>query len=335
MKSLFFLQWVCLSVYLIYSFLMKGHGVTLTATWLLPALMPGTWHEGDFPKSPTPNSPIPLPRFRPFSMEPFEPPTTTTTTTTTTTPAMSMTTMTDDDDRATSVYATPMSSIISLYPAPDAVDENSVVDLFLASSSTAWSASPFPPPHQPISSPTHYPTTPLPNSPITPNSLPTTPVAHQFLQSLPSTTSTSSSVPFSLKNPSTTLLPSPRIRKPRFSTRMGSSLPPIQVSSSSNIGGSPPHLIMHNNTSIIPPLSPPITPISTSTPIPIPPTPIDLPPIPPITPLSPPPEQLQLQLQEQLQQEQIPLCPTLVNQLLRGPVLQTVPLPDVDDDDDG
>ncbi|KAH9484749.1 hypothetical protein JR316_0001649 [Psilocybe cubensis] len=38
-----------------------GFGVTLTATWLLPvALIPGTWRENDFPKSPT-QSPIALP----------------------------------------------------------------------------------------------------------------------------------------------------------------------------------------------------------------------------------------------------------------------------------
>ncbi|KAF9559235.1 hypothetical protein CPC08DRAFT_637989, partial [Agrocybe pediades] len=39
-----------------------GHGVTLTATWLLPiALIPGTWHENDFPISPGSAKPIPLP----------------------------------------------------------------------------------------------------------------------------------------------------------------------------------------------------------------------------------------------------------------------------------
>ncbi|KAF9032078.1 hypothetical protein BJ165DRAFT_1320395, partial [Panaeolus papilionaceus] len=39
-----------------------GFDVTLTATWLLPiALIPGTWKEYDFPKSPSPASPIPLP----------------------------------------------------------------------------------------------------------------------------------------------------------------------------------------------------------------------------------------------------------------------------------
>ena len=87
------------------------------------ALIPGTWHDTDFPKSPTPNTPIPLPQFRQLS---FDPPT----------PAMSTTTMTDDDT-PTSAYATPMYSIISLYPAsPDAFDQNCVVDLFLASTST-------------------------------------------------------------------------------------------------------------------------------------------------------------------------------------------------------
>ncbi|RDB16342.1 hypothetical protein Hypma_003051 [Hypsizygus marmoreus] len=40
-----------------------GHGVILTATWLLPvALIPGTWDERDFPvSSPPPQSPVPLP----------------------------------------------------------------------------------------------------------------------------------------------------------------------------------------------------------------------------------------------------------------------------------
>ena len=39
-----------------------GYGVTLTATWILPiALIPGTWHEYDFPKSPEPTPPVPLP----------------------------------------------------------------------------------------------------------------------------------------------------------------------------------------------------------------------------------------------------------------------------------
>jgi hypothetical protein len=88
---------------------------------------------------------------------------------------------------------------------------------------------------------------------------------------------------------------------------MGSSTP--FINSSNNIGinaNNPPYLIIHNNTN---PPSPIInTPISTSTPIPIPPTPIDLPPIPP----------------------ELPLSPKLVNELLRGPVLQTVPLPDVE-----
>jgi len=152
----------------------------------------------------------------------------------------------------------------------------------------------------------HYPTTILPNSPnnfcFTPNSPPTTPVAQQYLQPLPS--ASTSSVPFT-HNPSTTL-PSPRIRKPRFSTRMGS-LSPIS-SNNSVLNAIPPHLIMHNNNMTTIPPSPPITPIATSTPIPMPPTPIDLAPVPP----------------------DLPLCPNVVNQLLRGPVLQTVPLPDVE-----
>ncbi|RXW24311.1 hypothetical protein EST38_g1537 [Candolleomyces aberdarensis] len=39
-----------------------GHGVILSATWLLPiALIPGTWYEYSFPKSPAPPQPAPLP----------------------------------------------------------------------------------------------------------------------------------------------------------------------------------------------------------------------------------------------------------------------------------
>ncbi|KJA23460.1 hypothetical protein HYPSUDRAFT_1080755 [Hypholoma sublateritium FD-334 SS-4] len=39
-----------------------GYGVTLTATWLLPiALIPGTWHQQDFPISPTQGSSASLP----------------------------------------------------------------------------------------------------------------------------------------------------------------------------------------------------------------------------------------------------------------------------------
>ena len=220
-----------------------------------------------------------------------------------------------------------MSSIISLYPPPDALDENSVVDLFLASSSTAWSGSPLlpTPPHLPpiqVSSPIHFPTTILPHSPtnnnhcLTPDSLPTTPVAHRFPQPLPPSASTSSqAVPFHHSSRSTTL-PSPRIRKPRFSTHMGS----LSPSSSSNININAinpphPHIIINNNnttTTAIPP-SPPITPILTSTPIPMPPTPVDF-----LTPIPPDDEELPYAL-----------SPELVNQLLRGPVLRTVPLPDV------
>ncbi|KAF8965595.1 hypothetical protein BDZ97DRAFT_1811424 [Flammula alnicola] len=45
-----------------------GYGVILTATWLLPiALIPGTWHERDFPTSPTQGSPAPLPPMSPSS----------------------------------------------------------------------------------------------------------------------------------------------------------------------------------------------------------------------------------------------------------------------------
>jgi hypothetical protein len=129
----------------------------------------------------------------------FEPPT----------PTMSSTTTTDDDI-PTSAYATPMSSVLlssSLGPVPGALYENG-----LASSSTAWSASPppqLPPPQLPISSPIRFPTTILPNSPnslySTPNS-PTatavTPVAYHLSQPLPSTST--SSVPLT-RNPSTKL----------------------------------------------------------------------------------------------------------------------------------
>ncbi|KDR67874.1 hypothetical protein GALMADRAFT_257765 [Galerina marginata CBS 339.88] len=39
-----------------------GYGVILSATWVLPvALIPSTWKENDFPKSPTQPAPIPLP----------------------------------------------------------------------------------------------------------------------------------------------------------------------------------------------------------------------------------------------------------------------------------
>ena len=157
----------------------------------------------------------------------------------------------------------------ALYPPPDALDENSIVDLFLALSSTAWSGSPLlpSPPHLPpihVSSPIHFPTTILPNSPnklyLTPNSLFQ---QHRLLTNfLPPSASTSShAVPFTHKS---TLL-SPRIRKPWSSTRM------ITFSSNSNTNAiNPPHLI-NNNTTAIPP-SPPMTPILTSTPIPMPPT---------------------------------------------------------------
>ena len=221
---------------------------------------------------------------------------------------MSTTTTMTDDDTPTSAYATPMSSIISLYPAaPDALDENSVVDLFLASTSTAWSGSPLVQ-SQHLPSPIHHPTTPLP-----PNSLPTTPVAAVLRFPLPvpaSTTTTSSS---QAAPSSTTTLPSPRIRKPRYSTRMGSLSPSINSNSNTNAAAIPLHLIIrNNNTTIIPP-SPPITPISRSTPIPIPPTPTDF----KLTPI--PPDE----------KEELPLFPEFVDQLLRGPVLQTVQLPDV------
>ncbi|KAF9445019.1 hypothetical protein P691DRAFT_806336 [Macrolepiota fuliginosa MF-IS2] len=40
----------------------KGFGVTLSATWILPiALIPGTWHERDWPSSPPPPELTPLP----------------------------------------------------------------------------------------------------------------------------------------------------------------------------------------------------------------------------------------------------------------------------------
>jgi hypothetical protein len=39
-----------------------GHGVILTATWLLPvALIPGTWQEKDWPKPPPPPPSVPAP----------------------------------------------------------------------------------------------------------------------------------------------------------------------------------------------------------------------------------------------------------------------------------
>ncbi|PPQ80200.1 hypothetical protein CVT25_003552 [Psilocybe cyanescens] len=52
-----------------------GFGVTLTATWLLPvALIPGTWRENDFPKSPT-QSLVPLPPASPPASPPTSLPT--------------------------------------------------------------------------------------------------------------------------------------------------------------------------------------------------------------------------------------------------------------------
>ncbi|KDR67872.1 hypothetical protein GALMADRAFT_257761 [Galerina marginata CBS 339.88] len=40
----------------------EGYSVILSATWVLPvALIPSTWKENDFPKSPTQPAPIPLP----------------------------------------------------------------------------------------------------------------------------------------------------------------------------------------------------------------------------------------------------------------------------------
>ena len=107
----------------------------------------------------------------------------------------------------------------------------------------------------------------------------------------PSTSTSSQAVP----STHSTTLPSPRIRKPRFSSRMGS-LSPSSFNSNSNI--------IHNNNTIIPP-SPPITPISRSTPILIPPTPNDF----KLTPIPPDDEK-----------EELPLCPEVVDQLLRGPV---------------
>ena len=93
------------------------------------------------------------------------------------------------------------------------------------------------------------------DSRLAPNSLLTTPVAtRQFPQLAPSTSTSSQAVP----STHSTTLPSPRIRKPRFSSRMGS-LSPSSFNSNSNI-------IHNNNNTIIPP-SPPITPISRSTPI--------------------------------------------------------------------
>ena len=141
----------------------------------------------------------------------------------------------------------------------------------------------------------NYPTT------ILPNSLPTTQLHTNYLNVLPSTSTSSQAVP-SITHSKT--LPSPRIRKPRFSTRMGS-LSPSSFNSNSNI-------IHHNNNNTIIPPSPPITPISRSTPIPIPPTPNEF----KLTPIPP-------------DEKELPLCPELVDQLLRGPVLQTIPLPEM------
>ncbi|KAF8800963.1 hypothetical protein BYT27DRAFT_7174876 [Phlegmacium glaucopus] len=251
-----------------------GYGVTLTATWILPvALIPGTWYEQDFPKSPSPSSPIPLPR--PLSMQSFIPPTPT------------------DHDIPTSLYATPMSSVAFGSPAlppPTAINgENWELDSSLASSSPSWSlySPPLLPPPLHISSPTHYPTTIPPNSP---NSLYFTPTPTPTLQE-----------PLTLNNPSS-VPSSPRSRTAHSNSRVGSSSPLIN-----NI---PPPIAIYN---AIPPPPSPTTPTPTPISIPIAPTPTELPPVPPERPFS----------------------PKLINRLLRGPVLQTVPLPDVDDVDGG
>ena len=306
----------------------QGYGVTLTATWILPvALIPGTWYERDFPKSPTPNSPIPLPHCRPFPMQSFVPPT----------PTMSTT----EHDIPTSVYDTPMSSVfLGSPPVPDIVlkGENEMFDPTLVSSSTPWS--PFSPP-PPISSPIHYPTTIPANSFSSPSFTPNTPtsiIPHPSAQAQSPTlvpissprhirkmippNSMTSVIPHPIIQPqpptSTCYAPlssnsslsssSPRSRTPRFSSWVRSSSPSI---SSNGNGTIPTPLIIHdnnnNNNNLISPLSPTSAPI-VATPMPMPPTPIELPPIPP----------------------EVPFSPTLVDQLLRGPVLQIVPLPDVE-----
>lgn len=77
----------------------EGYSGTLTGTCVLAvALIPGAWYERDFPISPSPSSPIPLPR--PLSIQSFVPPT-----------------LPTDHDIPTSVYATPMSSMAFDSPA--------------------------------------------------------------------------------------------------------------------------------------------------------------------------------------------------------------------------
>jgi len=207
-------------------------------------------------------------------------------------------TPTTNNDIPTSVYATPMSSVVFGSPAlPPTIDgENWGLDASLASSSSSWSSS-SPPPTLPISSPLYYPTTIPPNSLnslyFTPNSSTT--------HLLPTPTPTLP-VPLTLDNPSPIPSSPPQSRTPNLDTRVRSSSPLIN----SNVLPSP--LTSHN---LIPtPPSPPTpTPIPTPIPIPVAPKPTELPPIPP----------------------ELPFSPKLVNRLLRGPVLQTVPLPDVDD----
>ncbi|KAF8802676.1 hypothetical protein BYT27DRAFT_7111852, partial [Phlegmacium glaucopus] len=93
-----------------------GYSGTLTSTCVLAvALIPGAWYERDFPKSPSPSSPIPLPR--PLSIQSFVPPT-----------------LPTDHDIPTSVYATPMSSMVRLH-VPTVNGENWELDSSLASSS--------------------------------------------------------------------------------------------------------------------------------------------------------------------------------------------------------
>ncbi|PPQ73687.1 hypothetical protein CVT24_007321 [Panaeolus cyanescens] len=131
-----------------------GFGVTLTATWLLPiALIPGTWNEYDFPKSPSPASPIPLPPVdlpSPPASPPSSPPPST---------------------PAPAIPDAPASPPTSPAPAPDTPTPN-----------------PTPAPQPPVQLPTPAPTEP---STTLPPDSPTPPAAPAILAKSNSTDTTS------------------------------------------------------------------------------------------------------------------------------------------------
>ncbi|KAJ3510960.1 hypothetical protein NLJ89_g4375 [Agrocybe chaxingu] len=236
----------------------KSFGVTLTATWLLPiALIPGTWHEYDFPKSPSPPPAAPLPP--PDSPVPTSPPTSLPTS-----PGSPSTT-----DPSLPTSPDPASPSLPTNPAP----------------SDPPTATPVPATPIPDSGlPTPIPdTTPLPDTPSPPVSSPT-----------PSTSGGKWKLP---KGPT-----SPRSFWPR-------ALSPSRTSSSSNL----PTITSHTTE-------------RKTVEIPVPPTPPELPPVPPIPTERPKPANKQ----GVIVLEEVPIGSPLMQELLNGPVLGPVPLPDED-----